>query len=116
MIPNNFAVAAPDSFGSFIGYGNLTRTAGDRNHYPKLFYPVSVKNPGGTGTNQFIDYDIPAASQIKINILGVRNGRKNCAADCERRTWRYEQTIIAKANYSNFKAFFDNEGLGTPTS
>tara|TARA_A100000172_G_scaffold76180_1_gene59433 strand:+ start:1323 stop:5933 length:4611 start_codon:yes stop_codon:yes gene_type:complete len=116
MIPNNFAVESGDNLDSFISYGNLSRTAGDRNHYPKLFYPVSVKNPGGTGTSQFIDYDIPAASQVRITIQGVRNGRKNCGADCERRTWRYDQTIIAKANYTNFKEFFDNEGLGTAST
>ncbi len=115
MIPNNFAVAAPDSFGSFIGYGVLANSRKKGNTYPKIFYPVSVQNPGGTGTSQYLDYDIPAASQVKISILAVRNGR-SCGADCERRTWTYEQTIIAKANYSNFKAFFDNEGLGTASS
>ena len=115
MIPNNFAVAAPDSFGSFISYGVLANSRRKGNTYPIIFYPVSVENPGGTGTSQYIDYDIPAASQVKISILAVRNGR-SCGADCERRTWIYEQTIIAKSNYSNFKAFFDNEGFGTPTS
>ncbi len=116
MIPNNFAVESGDSLGSVISYGNITQSVSGADRYPKIYYPVSIENPGGTGTSQYIDYDIPAASQVKITIEGIRNGRAECSQRCERRVWRYEQTIIAKNNYANFKEFFDSEGLGTATT
>tara|TARA_A100001391_G_scaffold56585_1_gene34626 strand:- start:18389 stop:22978 length:4590 start_codon:yes stop_codon:yes gene_type:complete len=116
IVPNNFSIETGDETGNFISYGSRSAKRRAGNTFPKVFYPVSISNPGGSGATSFIDYDIPAQSQVKISILATRFGRDRCSADCEKRVWTFEQTIIASQTYSNFKSFFDGENLGTATT
>lgn len=116
IVPNNFSIQTGDETGNFISYGTRSAKRAAGGAFPKVFYPVSISNPGGSGATSFIDYDIPAQSQVKISILMTRFGRRRCTADCQKLVWTFEQTFIASQTYSNFKSFFDGENLGTATT
>ena len=66
IVPNNFSIETGDETGNFISYGSRSAKRRAGNTFPKVFYPVSITNPGGSGATSFIDYDIPAQSQVKI--------------------------------------------------
>tara|TARA_R100001460_G_scaffold56018_3_gene95442 strand:- start:1528 stop:6105 length:4578 start_codon:yes stop_codon:yes gene_type:complete len=113
MIPTNFAVSSVTN--PIITYGNISGPNVKNDHYPKVFYPVTIPNPAGSGATANISYDIPENSSVKIKIKSTRPGGKS-SAPCENLVWSYEQDIIASATFANFKEFFDGEGLGVLTS
>ena len=114
MIPTNFAVNTITN--SFITYAQKTGTATNTGQYPRVFYPVTIFNPSGTGATTNIDYDLPIGSIIKITILARRPGYNNPNQSCENQLLTYEQEFTTDVSYSNFKEFFDSEGLGTATT
>jgi len=110
MIPTNFAVNTLAN--SFITYGNLSDESVRTGNNPRVFYPVTVINPTGSGATANIDYSLPVGSTVNIRISGERPGGR-ADAPCENQLWTYEQEFTVDTEYSNFKEFFDNEGLGT---
>ena len=71
MIPTNSAVNTITN--SFITYAQKTGTATNTGQYPRVFYPVTIFNPSGTGATTNIDYDLPIGSTIKM--ISVKMGR-----------------------------------------
>jgi len=114
MIPTNFSVNTLTN--SFITYGQLSGKTADAGEYPRVFYPVTVFNPSGTGATTNIDYDLPSGSIIKIKIFARRPGSSSPLESCENQQLTYEQEFTTDTAYSNFKEFFDSEGLGTATT
>ena len=113
MIPTNFAVSTFTN--PVISYGNIGAADVFNNQYPKVFYPVTIPNPSGTGANANMVYDIPENSTVKFRIISARPGGSS-KRNCPYKTWTYEQDVIASATYANFKDFFDGEALGVLTT
>ena len=113
MIPNSFTVSSV--LNPVIKYGALSNSVTKNNQYPKVFYPVTLPNPAGTGATANIDYEIPVGSEVQISIQMDRGLTRN-SPGCQRLEWRFKQDIIASATYTNFKDFFDSEGLGTAST
>jgi len=114
MIPTNFVVSTFTN--PYITYGNIGDGDVKNNFYPKVFYPVTIPNPAGTGATANMDYSIPENSSVKISIKSVRPGGSSTSNNCPREVWIYEQDITASATFANFKAFFDGEALGVLTT
>jgi len=113
--PHNFTVVQDlTAGGNIVQYGQVGSTEckafPNPSGYPAVFYPVSVINPASVlPPTKYMDYTLPEGSRVKFSIKQSRYGRNG---PCEKRTNTINIEVIATANYSNFKAFFDGEGVG----
>ena len=109
--PNNFSVVNnTDAGGNFVFKGTESNSVNKTNHFPKIFYSVSVPNSAGSGATSFIDYTIPTGSRVKITINMNRSGGGASAA-CQNLRWEFEEEVFVAVDYTNFKEFFDGENI-----
>jgi hypothetical protein len=76
--------------------------------YPKASVLV---NRYDTATSAYVDYDIPAGSRIIFNFEFERRGSGDGNNACEKRIYTLNKTLIASANYNNFKDWFDGDNV-----
>jgi len=76
-------------------------------------YPMAgvIVNRYDTSTSSYVDYDIPAGSRIRLNFKFERRGSGDGNNNCERRIYTLDKTLIASADYNNFKDWFDGDNV-----
>ena len=105
--PSNFSLDQ-DEF-AYIGHGSNDR----RGNYPTLFYPTCYEDPASPG--DYVEYDIPAGSKIRINFEDKRNGGTGEAGS---RKYRFGKTFTSTRDYDNFYDFVigDNIDFSIPSN
>jgi hypothetical protein len=78
-------------------------------NFPIVRYPCNIPDPANVG--QFIDYDIPAGSRIVFDFEFRREGRKDGAGACERRTYTLRKTLISTQDYTSFENWFVGDNI-----
>ena len=100
--PNNFtAVEDPQAT---INPGELSDSTLGSNFTPLLRYPMNIPDPANPGN--YIDYDVPAGSRIKLYIKTERLGTGDGNNSCEKRIYTLEKTLISSASYDNMYDWF----------
>ena len=108
--PNNFdTTALDDAGGNVVAPGREYSQTKRRDRFPKIFYPVNVLNPGGTGATSFVDYTVPSGSQMKLYFFQHRQGNGRSVETIRNEV---EFTVIASKDYSDFKEAWDGENIG----
>lgn len=76
-------------------------------------YPIAgvLVNRYDTATSAYVDYDIPAGSRIRLNFKFERRGSGDGNNACERRIYTLDKTLVASADYNNFKDWFDGDNV-----
>jgi len=108
--PNNFRTTIlTDAGGNVVAPGRVYVQTAKTGNFPKIFYPVNVINPAGTGANSYENYTIPSGSIINLYFYQLRegNGRK-----VERVRNEVEFKVIATNDYADFKEMWDVENVG----
>lgn len=98
---------------SYITGGLLSFSAGPggtTTYYPRIKYPMNIDDPASPGN--YIDYDIPQGSIIKINLKFKRGKEGSNDENCEDRIYTLETTIISQGNYANMYDWFIGDDVG----
>jgi len=104
MKPDNFtAIFDPDAV---VAPGIEARTEKTRGDSPIVEYPANVE---ASTTGEYEDYTIPANSRVKLRFETLRKGKNN--GRYKKVEYTSEVDIIASAEYSNLKQFFDSENV-----
>jgi hypothetical protein len=103
--PSNFSARYIEN--SFINFGEVENSTGD---YPNISYPCYINNPnfGDPGELEFMPYDIPAGSLIKINIHVFRYAR---GASCGGRDYLFEKSFTASQDYASLYDFIIGDNI-----
>lgn len=102
---------------SVISNGLISETQDSGGYCPQIEYPARILD---TTTNLYIDYSIPAGSQIHLYFKFERAGSGNA---CENRHYTIDQILISSANYDSFMDWWNgdnvesilNSGVGNTT-
>jgi hypothetical protein len=107
---NDFSVSGQSR--QRIYYGQKTDSVqGD--DWPVVRYEVQVEDPNATSaTDPWIDYSIPEGATISISVNADREGR-GCSWSCNTKSGVSNITATAKRDYSDFKSWFDSEGIAS---
>lgn len=101
----NFSIAsADDAGGVLVDPGNIQNRVNGR---PAVAYPVNVVNTSGAPYD-YIDYTVNNGSNGRFNFLFNRWGRSN---SCGRRTYKLNLDVRARADYNNFKDYWEGESI-----
>jgi hypothetical protein len=106
MNPSNFAVVKDEL--SIIAPGTVQVDENTPGDYPILNYSM---NRFDTAANEWVDYDVPAGSRIKINFKFQRLGTGDGNNACEKRIYTLEKTLVSSASYPNMKDWWDGENV-----
>ena len=108
---NNFTIASNDDpGGSFVDPGNFTDASTSIGEAAFVAYPVNVINPGGTGSTSYIDYTVPEGSTTSFDFFTERDQlRAFNSVICNLRQYTLDLNVRSRADYSNFKEFWDGE-------
>lgn len=103
--PSNFSARYIEN--SFINFGEIENSTGD---FPNISYPCYIDNPnyGTPGELEFMPYDIPAGSLIKINIHVFRYAR---GASCGGRDYLFEKSFTASQDYASLYDFIIGDNI-----
>ena len=104
--PNNFAVVQDEL--AIIAAGKVAVSENNAGDFPILNYSM---NRYDTATAQWVDYDVPAGSRIKINFKFERLGVGGGNGACERRIYTLEKTLVSSANYADMKDWWDGDNV-----
>ena len=104
--PNSFAVVQDEL--AIIAPGTVQVDENNAGDYPILNYPM---NRYDTGSEAWVDYNVPAGSRIKLSFKFQRLGPGAGDGACERRIYTLEKTLISSANYSNMKDWWDGDNV-----
>ena len=104
--PNSFA-AVQDEL-SIIAPGSIQIDQDDAGACPILNYPMNRRD---SSTGNYVDYDVPAGSRIKLSFKFQRLGPGAGNGGCERRIYTLEKTLVASANYDNMKDWWDGDNV-----
>ena len=104
--PNSFAVVQDEL--AIIAPGTVQVNENNAGDYPILNYPM---NRFDTSSDAWVDYDVPAGSRIKLSFKFQRLGPGDGNGACERRIYTLDKTLIASANYSNMKDWWDGDNV-----
>lgn len=83
-------------------------TARGSGNYPIVSLTV---NRLDTATGNYVDYDIPAGSRIRLQFKFTRRGSGDGNNNCERRIYTLDKTLISSADYNNFKDWWDGDNV-----
>lgn len=100
---NNFSTIATDD--NVVSSGTIQVRADAEGEIPILYYPINVLD---TITNQYVDYTIPAGSQIQILFKFERLGG---VGSCDIRKYTVEKTLISTTNYINFQEWWEGDKI-----
>lgn len=103
---NNFSAILDDQSIYSPGSESFTVTTSNGSAYPQVCYPL-----GWDISGTYTDVDIPAGSRINLNFDFVRKGTADGNSLCERRIYKFDKTFVSSANYSNFKDWWDGDGI-----
>lgn len=101
---NSFSTVTDDSL--VVAPGRLSVVEKDANECPELAYYVNTLD---TTTNLYVDYTIPAGSQIKLFFKFERLGLDG--TNCDVRKYTIDKTLVSSANYANFKEWWDGDNV-----
>jgi hypothetical protein len=104
--PNNFAVVQDEL--SIIAPGTVQVDENNPGDFPILNYSM---NRFDTATSEWVDYDVPAGSRIKISFKFQRFGTGDGNNACEKRIYTLEKTLISSSSYANMKDWWDGENV-----
>lgn len=102
---NNFATQKDEL--SVIDYGTFEDYTDADNHCPVIVYPVWLDKGDGT----WMEYSIPAGSQIKFTFEMKRKGVGAGNGKCERRIYTLEKAFVASRNYDDFELWFRGDNI-----
>jgi hypothetical protein len=105
--PNNFtAVQDPDAIiaPGILRDGTLSPYTG-----PLVKYPMNQEDPANPGN--YLDYDIPAGSRIKMYIKTERLGTGDGNNPCEKRIYTLDVTLVSSADYDNMYDWFIGDNV-----
>lgn len=103
--PNNFSAIFNEN--SYITGGLISYSAGvggTTTYFPRIIYPMNIEDPSSPGN--YIDYDIPQGSIIKINLKFKRGKEGSNDQNCESRIYTLEKTLVSQGNYNNMYDWF----------
>lgn len=108
IVPNSFT-AVQDEL-SIISPGQISDSAYniDYGECPFVLYPV---NRLDTVTNLYVDYTIPAGSQIHLTFTFTRPGTGDGNNKCEKRSYTLEKTLISTEDYDNFADWWNGDSV-----
>ena len=105
---NNFQANKPPN--AFI-----EETDDDGDNRPYVYVSCSLENPDfddqqaiGPNNYPFIDWSVPAGSQIEIKLRANRNRR---GSKCGSRTYDYLKSFVAGSEHTNFYDYIINENI-----
>jgi len=101
MKTNDFSAIISDD--AYITYGKLSASSSGG---VVIGYPIQIEDPSNPGN--YIDYDIPAGSLIRIY---VKSRRPGTGRQCEGRTYELELNLRASQDYANFKEWWDGDNV-----
>jgi len=79
--------------------------------YPTLFYGMNIEDPASPGN--YIDYDVPQGTIIKLYFNFFRGEQGDGNANCEARLYQLETTLISQGNYANMYDWFINDNVAS---
>ena len=104
MKPDNFtAIFDPDAV---VAPGVESDTEKWQTYSPIVIYPANIET---STAGEYEDYNIPANSRVKLRFETLRKGKNN--GRYKKIEYKSEVNIIASADYSNLKQFFDSENI-----
>ena len=103
---NNFSTEVGDL--PVVSYGKKTKEA-TGGSCPNVSYRVNREDPNNAG--QFIDYDLPAGSRVKLYFKNERIGKSCSTSGVEARRYKYEETLTVSQDYANFKDWWDGDNV-----
>jgi hypothetical protein len=95
--PNDFNVTFSEN--AFISEGTVNESTYLSGGYPFLAYNMNLEDPASPGN--YIDYDIPQGSRIKLFFDFKRGDVSNTSQVCESRVYTLEKQMVSQGNYSN---------------
>jgi hypothetical protein len=104
--PSSFAVVQDEL--AIIAPGTVQVDENNPGDFPILNYSM---NRFDTATSEWVDYDVPAGSRIKISFKFQRFGTGDGNNACEKRIYTLEKTLISSASYPNMKDWWDGENV-----
>ena len=104
MKPDNFtAIFNPDAV---VAPGVESKTEKTQDLSPVVEYPANIET---ATAGEYSDYSIDANSRVKLRFETLRKGKNN--GRYKKVEYTSEVNIIASADYSNLKQFFDSENV-----
>ena len=79
--------------------------------YPTLFYGMNIEDPASPGN--YIDYDVPQGTIIKLYFNFFRGEQGDGNANCEARLYQLETTLISQGNYANMYDWFIGDNVAS---
>jgi hypothetical protein len=108
--PNNFSAIFNED--SYISEGLISYdTSILQTIYPAIGYPMNIEDPSLPGN--YIDYDIPQGTIIKMKINFRRGNEGSNAKNCESRIYTLEKTMISQSNYTNMYQWFIGDDIAS---
>lgn len=107
--PNDFNVSFSEN--SFITEGNVSQIAYLSGGYPFLAYTMNLEDPASPGN--YIDYDVPQGSRIKLFFEFKRGNDSNNSQVCESRIYTLEKEMVSQGNYSNMYDWWIGDNIAS---
>lgn len=106
--PNSFNAQFNEN--SFISEGNISDNIPfQSNLAPIVRYPMNIEDPSSPGN--YIDYDIPQGSIIKMVLKFKRGDEGSNDQNCEARIYTLEKTLVSQANYTDMYQWFIGDNI-----
>jgi hypothetical protein len=110
--PNNFnAIFTEDSFIS-EGLKSASTQLPTGNcflDYPTVFYGMNIEDPANPGN--YIDYDVPEGTIIKLYFNFFRGQQGDGNASCEARLYKLEKEMVSQSNYTDMYQWWINDNI-----
>ena len=106
MTPNNFNTQFDEL--SVIAPGLKNETA-IVNGYPIMPYPMNIPDPAVSGN--YLDYDVPIGSKIKLYFKFTRGTEGDTSQNCESRIYTLERNLVSTNNYVNMQAWWNGDDV-----
>lgn len=105
--PNNFSAVFNED--SYISPGLTSYTASANGYYATVGCNFNMKDPASPGN--YIDYDVPQGSIIKLYFNFYRGEQGDSQTNCEARLYKLEATLVSQANYANMYDWFIGDNV-----
>jgi hypothetical protein len=115
--PNDFSAIFNEN--SYITEGLISyESTFQSNIAPAVGYPMNIEDPSSPGN--YIDYDIPQGTIIKMRINFKRGKEGSNDQNCEARIYTLDKTLVSQGNYTDMYQWFISDDIaniiddGTP--
>lgn len=106
--PNDFSAIFNEN--SYITEGLISyESPYQSNIAPALGYPMNIEDPASPGN--FIDYDIPQGTIIKMKINFKRGKEGSNDQNCEARIYTLDKTLVSQGNYTDMYQWFISDDI-----